>query len=52
MSVYEGFVHLQEASVGKATAVGGLAADHLFLFLIQDDQNGTILFMGQVPDTS
>lgn len=47
-----GFITLFE--VGVVIVLGlelpVFSANHLFIFLIQDDENGLILFMGKVAD--
>ncbi|MBM4435575.1 MAG: serpin family protein [Chloroflexi bacterium] len=63
--VHEGFISVDEegteAAAATAVVVGvtsapsqvvELTVDRPFLFLIRDDQTGTLLFMGRVSDPS
>lgn len=45
-------VVVQLKAVANGNPVPVFRADHPFLFLIQDDENGTILFMGRVVNPS
>jgi serpin B len=60
--IHQGFVEVNEkgTEAAAATAVGmvetcvspSFYADHPFIFLIQDNESGNILFMGRVTDPS
>lgn len=60
--IHQGFVEVNEkgTEAAAATAVGMIEtsvtpsfyADHPFIFLIQDNESGNILFMGRVADPS
>ena len=66
IAIQDAYVKVNEEGTEAAavTAIGGFVsdsippepvpfiADHPFLFLIQDDKSGTILFMGRVSDPS